>query len=542
MNIIEFKNVSKSFFSQRLYKHVDLEINSFDKIALVGHNGSGKSTFLKLITGEELPNKGDIIINEEAKIVCFDQFGKVDPTKKVSELLNEPFERVIEIQGKLEEISAKFTDETADYDALLEEYSQLNDIFESLGGYDYMHIQSEFIETFGLGDKLERVFKELSGGEKQYIRLAVSLFKEADLVILDEPLSFFDRKKTEWLAKFIADSKKAFLVISHNVDFIRGFANKIFDVDNNTITPYECGYSQYLKEKKAKIKEERKHNLKIDLDIAELEEAVRKKYILLERCNNKHAHAIILKRMLKELVKLNKQKIEHSDEYKYEYATPPEEMYISKRYAGNEILSLKNISKSFPEKFLYKDVNLDVERDTKLCIVGENGCGKSTLLKIMLGEEEPTSGNVLINKDAKISFIQQETVFKDENMTIKNYLKEETGLSDDFIEAAIDSLYNYEMEFRDKKIFMLSGGEKKRLEIFSKILSETDLLIIDEPSTYMDDYSRTTIANMLMEFEGAVIIVTHDKALLREIDFPIYDIRDNRFRLKKEGKNQSEVK
>ena len=139
---------------------------------------------------------------------------------------------------------------------------------------------------------------------------------------------------------------------------------------------------------------------------------------------------------------------------------------------------------------------------------------------------------VQINKKAKVSFIEQETVLENEKISIKDYLKDKTGLSDDFIEAAIDSLYNHEPEFRDKRIFMLSGGEKKRLEIFAHILADTHLLIIDEPSTYMDDYSRNTIADMLSEYSGAVILVTHDKALLRKIDFTLYDIRDKRFRIK----------
>ncbi|MGL5596304.1 MAG: ATP-binding cassette domain-containing protein, partial [Cetobacterium sp.] len=146
--------------------------------------------------------------------------------------------------------------------------------------------------------------------------------------------------------------------------------------------------------------------------------------------------------------------------------------------------------------------------------------------------DKPTSGEVFINEKATIAFIEQDTVFENENMYIKDYLKDKTGLSEEFIEAAIDNLYNNELEFRDKRIFMLSGGEKKRLEIFTNTLMETDLLIIDEPSTYMDDYSRTAIANMLLDYPGAVILVSHDKVLMRRIGFVTYDIRDNRFRIK----------
>ena len=262
---------------------------------------------------------------------------------------------------------------------------------------------------------------------------------------------------------------------------------------------------------------------------------VERKMNLLEKVDNKHAHAVILRRMRRELEKLEKEKIEFSPEYKYEYTPAPRDFFTINRDIGEEIVTISGVSKEFPDKLLYKDANLEILRDNKICIVGENGAGKSTLLRILAGQESPTSGEVQINEKAKIAFIEQETVFEDEKLPIKVYLKDKTGLSEDFIEAAIDSLYNHDPEFRDKRIFMLSGGEKKRLEIFAHILAETDLLIIDEPSTYMDDYSRNTIASMLSDFPGAVILVTHDKALLRKIDFTLYDIRDKRFRLKQTG-------
>ena len=221
MEIIEFKNVSKFYLTQKLYDNVNFTINSKDKIAILGNNGVGKSTLLKLIMGEEFADDGEIVIDENTVISYFDQFGKIDLDKKVSELLDIPFEKVIKLQSELEEMAGKFSDENIDMDSLMEEYSKLNDEFESLGGYSYLHIQSEFSEIFGFSDKLERKFSELSGGERQYIRLAITLFNSSNLIILDEPLSFFDKNKTAWLTKFINESNKSFLIISHNVDFIR---------------------------------------------------------------------------------------------------------------------------------------------------------------------------------------------------------------------------------------------------------------------------------------------------------------------------------
>lgn len=533
MNIVELKNVSKSFFSQNLYKHINLEINSGDKIAIVGNNGTGKSTLIKLVSGAETPDRGIVSKEEGAIISCFDQFGRVDLDSRVQDLLNSPFEKVMSIQAELDVVSTEFTGDMDNDEKTMEKYSKLSDEFESLGGYSYIHTQSEFIDTFGLNDKLNKKFRELSGGERQYIRLAITLFSNSDLIILDEPLSFFDKKKTAWLTSYIKNSSKAFLVISHNVDFIRSFATRIFDIDNNRVEIYDYDYPTYLREKKIRVAEDKRKNKETEEIIEETQEAIEKKLKLLERCNNKHAHAVILRRMRKELERLQRERIKFSPEYKYSYIEAPEEIMITeKKEFEGPIVVLKNVMKEYPDKVLYKDANLVVDRDTKICIVGENASGKSTLLRIIAGLDEPTSGEIFINEKATIAFIEQETVFENENIYIKDYLKDKTGLSEEFIEAAIDNLYNNELEFRDKRIFMLSGGEKKRLEILTNTLMETDLLIIDEPSTYMDDYSRTAIANMLLDYPGAVILVSHDKVLMRKIGFVTYDIRDNRFRIK----------
>ncbi|MGO2117895.1 MAG: ATP-binding cassette domain-containing protein [Fusobacterium sp.] len=535
MNIIEFKDVAKSHFTQKLYENVNLEINKGDKIAIVGNNGSGKSTLLKLINGDEDPTFGDIIIEEGIKISYFDQFGETNLDKSVKELLDSPFEHIMKAQAYLEKVSTEFTGEGENDEKVMKEFQKASDIFESLGAYDYIHVQSEFIDVFELGNKLDRKFKELSGGEKQYVRLAIALFKESNLIMLDEPLSYFDKKKTNWLANFIEESHKAFLVISHNVDFIRSFSNRFFDVDNFKVTIYEGDYRTYQQEKKIRIKEEKKENEKKDAEIAEMRERILRKERLLERVEDKRSHAIILRRMEKELEDLENGKFIHSQESKYEYNSKREKYFTVNRDIGDVIASFNNVSKEFPGKSLYKNVNFEIFKDTKMCIVGENGSGKSTLLKMLLGEEVPTSGTIELNPRAKFAYIGQENILKDENMRIGEYIQDKTGLNQDFIEGAIDTLFNYQEEFRSKKLNMLSGGEKKRLEIFSNILAETHLLVIDEPSTYMDSYSRSTIANMLKEYEGAVVLVTHDKELLRMIDFQMFDIRDRLFREKQRG-------
>ncbi|MGL4533729.1 MAG: ABC-F family ATP-binding cassette domain-containing protein [Fusobacteriaceae bacterium] len=532
MNIIEIKNLSKSFFTQKLYKNVELEINSGEKIALIGKNGVGKSTLIRMITGDENPDRGEVILAEDMKIAIFDQFGRIELDKKVQDLLDVPFENVIAMGKKMEEIGSKFGEDADLNEKLMVEYSNVSDKFESLGGYSYIHIQAEFIDIFELGDKLQKKFRELSGGERQYIRLAMTLFSSANLIVLDEPLSFFDKKKTKWLSTYVTESNKAFLIISHNVDFIRNVANRIFDIDNYSVTAYTCDYNQFLREKKVKIKEEKKVDMLAQIIVDKTQKAMNKKETLLDMCDNKHAQAVILRRMERELQKLDGERVEFSPEDKHSYSEAPRSSIFGKRETGNDIVTLIDVTKEYSDKSLYKGVNFHVSKNEKIAIVGENGSGKSTLLRILTGKEKVTSGEVILNGNAKIAFIDQEIIFKNENFTTIEYLKEKTGLPEDFVEKAVDTLYNDEEEFRDKRVFMLSGGERKRLEIFANILAETDLLIIDEPTTYMDNYSRKVIVNMLLDYPGAVILVSHDKNLLKELNFITYDIRDKRVRQK----------
>lgn len=532
MSIIEFKNVSKFFLRQKLYDNVNFTIGKRDKIVLLGHNGVGKSTLLRIITEEETYDDGEVIFEEDVTYSYFDQFCKIPMDKTVEQLLDLPFEEVIKTQALLDSVSSKFSNPDEDMEILMNSYSELNDKFESLGGYDYIHQQEEFSDIFGFSDKLQKTFGQLSGGERQYIRLAIALFSPKDLIILDEPLSFFDRKKTFWLSDFINKSNKAFLVISHNVDFIRTIATKVLHVHNYTITEYPCDFNTYLKEKKIKQQEDKKFNRKKDETIEETTKAFEKKQKLLERVDNKHAQAVILRRMERELEKLSAEKIELSPDYKYEYVARPEDVYTKENIVDGVLISLTDVSKAYPEKELFKNASLQITKETKIFLVGQNGVGKSTLLKILSGQETVDSGKVCINPKCKITYIAQESSFIDENIKVETYLQEKTGLAPDFVESAIASLFNNQDDFSHKRIYMLSGGEKKRLEIFANILSEANVLIIDEPTTYMDDYSRATIASMLHAFDGAVILVSHDKFLMRQLDFETFDIRDKLLRKK----------
>ncbi len=245
MNLIEIKNLEMKYFERTLYKNVNLEINEGDKIILLGENGKGKSTLIKLITDEESQTKGEIIRKEDLTISVLNQFSPIDEGLSVQEILDIPFKRVIEASRELEELGLKMAESEEYFDA----YMSKNEEFEALGGYDYVLTQEKFIRAFDFSEILDRPFSTLSGGEKQYMLLAVALFDEGELIILDEPITFFDKKKSKWLVEFINESHKTFLIVAHDEDFVKKVSTKIFDIDNNEIKSYETSYVKYLKEK-----------------------------------------------------------------------------------------------------------------------------------------------------------------------------------------------------------------------------------------------------------------------------------------------------
>ncbi len=533
MNLIEIKNLEMKYFDKVLYKNVNLEINKGDKIILVGENGKGKSTLIKLITDEEIQTNGQIIISEELKISVLNQFSPIDEGLTVKEILNIPFKKVIELEKEIIELSMKMMES----DEIMEEYLARNEQFESLGGYDYIITQEKFIKAFDFQEIVDRPFSTLSGGEKQHMLLAVSLFDEGELIILDEPITFFDKKKNKWLVEFINESLKTFLIVAHDEDFAKKVANKVFDIDNNEIVSYETNYINYLKEKENYIQSQIDENSIIDEQLLLKKQAVARKLKWIEQTEDKRSHAVTVRRLRKEIEKLESQKFVFEDETSYEYTIKQE---IEEKENTSEIkwIEFKDVKMQVEEKLLYEKVNFTFNKNDRIVITGDNGAGKSTFLNIINGEKEVASGDVYINEEVNIGYITQDIFFSDNNMTVFDYCKRVCRLGDIVLEEYIDKLFDEDKDFRIKRLYMLSGGESKRLQILAHILSGVNLLILDEPTTFMDSYSKSKLMELLKDFKGGIILVTHDLPLIRAITYKRYRIENNRRGRKDWGENE----
>ncbi len=537
MNLIEIKNVEMKYFEKVLYKNVNLEINKGDKIILLGENGKGKSTLIKLITGEEAPTHGKIVVADGLKMSVLNQFTPVDEGLSVSEILDIPFKRVIDCSKELEELGVKMAESEEFYDA----YMSKNEEFEALGGYDYVLIQEKFIKAFDFDKILDRPFSSLSGGEKQYMLLAVALFDEGEFIILDEPITFFDKKKSKWLVEFINESPKTFLIVAHDEDFTKKVSTKIFDIDNNEIRSYETSYIKYLHEKEVYLQAMADENDAIDEKLELKRIAIRKKLKWMERAEELHSHAVIVRRMEREIEKLESQKFVFEEDTTYDYTikhheTPEHLKHLEELEQANkdavstiEWIKFKDVVVKFQDKLLYEKVNFTFNKNDRIVITGDNGAGKSTFLKVITGEKEVESGEVFVSDDVHLGYITQDIFFEDNKMTVFDYCKSVCKLGDIVLEEYIDKLFDNDEDFRIKRLYMLSGGESKRVQILAHILSGVNLLILDEPTTFMDNYSKTKLMELLQEFRGGIILVTHDLPLIRAITYSRYRVENNRF-------------
>ncbi len=525
MNLIEIKNLEMQYFERTLYRNVNLEINKGDKIILIGENGKGKSTLINLITGNELQTSGTIKVNEDFKMSVLNQFSPIDEGLTVREILDIPFANVIRVSKELESLSLKM----AESDDLFNEYLAKSEEFEALGGYDYIVTQEKFIKSFDFEKLLDRAFSTLSGGEKQYMLLAVALFDEGEFIILDEPITFFDKKKRKWLVEFINNSTKTFLMVAHDEDFVKMVATKIFDIDNNEIISYETNYQNYLVQKEKYINELIEKNTEIDekLEIKRL--AVIRKLKWMEQTEEKHSHAVTVRRLNKEIEKLENEKFVFEEDTSYEYTLKEYQPPVNMTSEDEVWIKFTNVSVEVEDKLLYKNVNFTFNKNGRIVITGDNGAGKSTFLNVISGTKEIASGELFISDNVSLGYISQDVFFDDNNITVFEYCKNISRVGDVILEEYIDRVFEHDTDFRLKRLYMLSGGESKRLQILANILKGVNLLVLDEPTTFMDDYSKQKLMELLKEFKGGIILVTHDLPLIRAITYDRYRIENNRF-------------
>ena len=515
--MIDIKNLSIQFTGVNLFENVNLRISKHDKIALVGSNGTGKSTLLKLLYGIERPETGEIYRQKGIRIGYLQQdlisskgqtlFAEVKSSLPDLKSLDERETEIIEGLN-----APPLLDE--DREELLEE---LGEIHHKKDEIDFYSADSRIEKVLaGLGFKSKdfgRNTAKFSGGWQMRIQLAQILLAENDLILLDEPTNHLDLDTLTWLEEFLQNFKGSLIIISHDRHFVDSVTNKTLEVFDKQIGFFPGNYSSYLK-----FKDERDIQLRAQQKAQEKKIKETEKFI--ERFRYKSTKAKQVQSRIKQLEKLDSISIaEEEKRIELRFPEPPR--------SGVVPVELKNISKAYSELSVLKNVDLLIERGDKIAIVGPNGAGKTTLAKIIGGKLEPTGGEITYGHNTLVSYYEQEVAdsLNPENDLIDTLEEMNNDLSVGHLRSILGSfLFSGDDVF--KKVKVLSGGEKSRVALARLLLTQSNLIILDEPTNHLDFSSKEILKRALAEFTGTLIIVSHDIDFLESITTKVLEIRD----------------
>ena len=507
MAYISAKKIKKTYGPKLIFDNVSFEINNKDRIALVGRNGTGKSTIFKIITGNENYDSGELYVKKDLKIGYLEQEPDYGD-KSVREVINLAKQEIFEINELISSIVEEMTRET-DSDILMklsEKYDKLLNEYAFCGGYEYESEVSKVISGLKIPESyLDMPFKQLSGGEKTRVLLAKLLLGKPDILLLDEPTNHLDIESMEWLENYLQDYPGALFLVSHDRYFLDSVVNKIYELDSDGIEIYDGNYTRYTVEKELRYLSRYKSYSSQQYTINRMEMQIKKFRALNTPGLNKKANEI--EHRLEKMEKLPKPILEKK------------KMSLNDSFVertGNDVVSIQNLSKSYNGRNIFKDVDLKMRYKDKIAIIGRNGCGKTTLLRIILGEEQPDYGTVKLGTKLKIGYLQQNTTFEETTATILDYYCDQFGISQN---EARNQLAKILFTGNDvyKKIGTLSGGEKKRLQLSILMSKNPNFLILDEPTNHLDLASREILEENLENFEGNLLIVSHDRYFVNKM-------------------------
>ena len=517
MALLQVNSLYMGFSGETLFKNVSFSVDEKDKIGIIGINGAGKSTLIKILLGLEYDEvdpatneRGTISKKGGMKIGYLSQNPKLNHDNTVFEELMTVFEQVKQDYHRIQELNIILAENLDDFDKTMEELGKITARYEQNEGYAIEYKVKQVLNGLSLPEKLWATkVGDLSGGQMSRVALGKILLEEPELLILDEPTNHLDLNAIEWLEKMLKDYKNAVMVISHDIYFLDNVVNRIFEMEGKTLKTYTGNYTDFTIQKEAYISGAVKAFDKEQDKIKKMEEFIRR-----YKAGVKSKQARGREKILSRMEKMENPVISRKNmKLKFETDTTSVDL----------VLRLKDLSKSFEGKEIFKNINLDIYRGDRVGIIGKNGVGKSTILKIVNGLERQTSGEVKIGDRVKIGYYDQNHQGLNLNRTILEELMYHFVLSEEQARNICGG-FLFSDDDVHKEIKSLSGGEKARVAFMKLMLEKPNFLILDEPTNHLDIYSREILEESLEEYTGTILVVSHDRNFLDCVVNSIYEV------------------
>ena len=488
---------------RHILKDISLSFFPGAKIGVLGTNGSGKSTLLKIMAGIDKEIEGEAIPMSGLKIGYLPQEPQLDPTETVRQSVENGMGEIKAAQARLEEVYAAYAEEDADFDALAAEQAKLEAIIATAG--DASDHQLEIAADALRLPPWDAVIGNLSGGEKRRVALCRLLLSRPDMLLLDEPTNHLDAESVDWLEQFLQRFSGTVVAITHDRYFLDNAAEWILELDRGSGIPYKGNYSNWLEQKEARLEQEQRTE--------DARTKAMKKELEWARANPKGRQAKSKARLAR---------FEELSDHEYQKRNETQEIFIPvAERLGNEVFEFKNVSKSFGDRVLIDNLSFQVPAGAIVGIIGPNGAGKSTLFKLIAGKEQPDSGEVKIGQTVRMAFVDQN---RDDLNNDKTVWEDVSGGLDilnvgkfQMASRAYCGRFNFNGGDQQKKVGMLSGGERGRLHLAKTLIAGGNVLLLDEPSNDLDVETLRALEDALLEFAGSVMVISHDRWFLDRI-------------------------
>lgn len=516
MIVLSCNSVCLSYGTNVILDNITFNIQDCDHAGIVGVNGAGKSTLFKIISGILQSDSGDVFISKKLRLGFLEQNSGLDSSNTIWDTVLSTFSDLIEMEDRLKYLEEKISIERheTNLSSYMKEYSLLTEKYSRSGGYEYNSKVKGVLRGLGFEDsEFDRKIHTLSGGQKTRLALVKLLLEEPDILLLDEPTNHLDINSLEWLEDFLKNYKKCVLIISHDRYFLDMVTNKTIELENSQCRVYNGNYTSYMQQKSVDRDIQQKHFDQQQKEIAKMEA-----FIEQQKRWNREKNIIAAESRQKAIDRIDKvvKPKELPDKIKIKLK--------STIISGNDVLFVEKLAKEYPGKTLFKDISFNLKRNEKVFLLGPNGCGKSTILKLLTGRLEKTCGEVEYGHKVKVGYYDQEHEgLNEENCILDEVWNDNDSLTNTHVRNVLASfLFKGEEVF--KPISVLSGGEKARVALVKLMLSGSNFLILDEPTNHLDINSREVLEESLLNFDGTILAVSHDRYFINKLATRILEL------------------